>query len=1158
MVTSGHNNIIIITAALAAFAAMAPAMASAQSDGMMGEEASFDALNEPRWITTTTTESGSTYALVASFLDNAVQVINVTDPANPMPVASLRDGVDGFEALGGGNVVAVTTISGSTYALVAGYLDHAVQVINVTDPANPMPVASLRDGVDGFEALAGPFDIGIVTTSETTYVLVASLLDSAIQVIDMGDPTSPVPVAVIQDGVDGFEELAAAISLAIVSTQDSTYALVASFEDDGIQVIDVTDPTAPLPAGAIVDGENGFDLVKPSHIDIATISDRTYALVTSYARSYVLIIDVTDPTAPSSVTIMRDDQDGFEALQTVSRVEVVAASGSTYVLASGYGDDAIQVIDVTDPADPLPAGVLADGEDGFDALEGASSMTTITASNRTYVLVASYLDDAVQVIDVTDPSAPAAVTAVYDVQDAPVLDLGVADSAVDPLTIPDRFDIGDIEARVVSEVTDAVLRYSVHGDDYFKAIGVQARHVPGVFVFGADAGSVVAHNVDPDLEGIFRTTLSQADRPLEVILSDLSVNGGTWVNHMFPHPDTSIVQQKRSWLYEHDGYIFGSGYYLHDTRAQQLVEGAVDRYESDGAAAFDGVVSADGPSIFVHVNDTSGTLLHNAVQPYEQVIGELEVYGHAWISYISQNPGANTQQTTRMWLEMHDGHVFGSGYYLPDSRIQSQVEGARLLYQSNSEAAFEIITPEVPAHTDALYPFILNFNDSRTVAHGAFPDKLDKIPVTSLHQANRPWPQIQQEMIADGDAWASYVFTNPDTNTIQLKRTYLQLHDGYTFASGYYLPDARVQAVVDLAVASYRSIGEDSFEAIDRGTASGDDSLYATVLTQTGTTVASGAPTGFVENIDGLPVSGDRDSLTLHTDLVEDGSAWFELPTTNPATGTEQIKRSWLYLYDDLLFMSGYYIPESEAQSVVDRAVFLYVNEGDAAFDMITPEVPASTDALYPFVMDFDTSESVAHGAYPHLVGKAPTASLHQGEKTWPQIQEELLAHGGTWTSYVFANPDTSSDQDKRTWLYLHDGYVFAAGYYIRDSQVQAIVHNAILTYQADPDNAFAAIDALSEGAPTDTYPFVLNAATYVIEAHGANPDRNGNIGVALTKADRPAEDILADLEANRGTWSHYTFTNPLTDEEENKRAWLSLYDGYIFGSGYYDYAPSG
>jgi hypothetical protein len=51
---------------------MMPTVALAQSEGMVDVQATFDALDESRWISTTTTESGSTYALVASFLDNAV------------------------------------------------------------------------------------------------------------------------------------------------------------------------------------------------------------------------------------------------------------------------------------------------------------------------------------------------------------------------------------------------------------------------------------------------------------------------------------------------------------------------------------------------------------------------------------------------------------------------------------------------------------------------------------------------------------------------------------------------------------------------------------------------------------------------------------------------------------------------------------------------------------------------------------------------------------------------------------------------------------------------------------------------------------------------------------------------------------------------------
>ena len=504
--------------------------------GVAQSEAAFEALDEPRWIATTTTGSGSTYALVASYLDNAVQIIDVTDPANPVPAAAIHDGEGGFEALAGGNVVAVTKIGGSTYALVASYLDNAVQIIDVTDPANPVPAAAIHDGEGGFEALAGPFDIEVIEVSGSTYALVACWLDGAVQIIDVTDPANPVPAAAIHDGEGGFEALAGAISIATTTTQDGTYALVAAFTDNAIQVVDVSDPAAPVPAGVIADG---FGLSQPSHIDTATISGGTFAIVASYAKSYVQMIDVSDPAAPLQTAVMRDDEDGFDALLTASRVEVVAASGSTYVLVSGFNDNAVQVIDATDPAAPVPAGVIADGEDGFDGLEGASSMATVTVSDRTYVLVTGYTDDAVQIIDMTDPLAPRAVTSIRDEQDAPARDTMVD---IAPDTAANRFDMAGIESGAVAAVTDAVLVYAAGG--MFGATDAPRKHAPGTFVLDMETGVVVAHGVDAGLEDIFRNTIAEADRPLDDILDDISANGGTWVNHMFPHPDTSIIQGK--------------------------------------------------------------------------------------------------------------------------------------------------------------------------------------------------------------------------------------------------------------------------------------------------------------------------------------------------------------------------------------------------------------------------------------------------------------------------------------------------------------------------------------------------------------------------------------------------------------------------------------
>ncbi|MYH04859.1 MAG: hypothetical protein F4140_08380, partial [Cenarchaeum sp. SB0675_bin_21] len=55
------------------------------------------------------------------------------------PVAAISDGIDGFTALDGANGVAIAEISGRTYAVITG--NDGVQIIDITVPASPVPVA---------------------------------------------------------------------------------------------------------------------------------------------------------------------------------------------------------------------------------------------------------------------------------------------------------------------------------------------------------------------------------------------------------------------------------------------------------------------------------------------------------------------------------------------------------------------------------------------------------------------------------------------------------------------------------------------------------------------------------------------------------------------------------------------------------------------------------------------------------------------------------------------------------------------------------------------------------------------------------------------------------------------------------------------------------
>ncbi len=81
---------------------------------------------------------GGTYAVVAAVVDGGIQIINVTDPSNPVGTGSITDGAG--TALDGASAVAVFGTGGGTYAVVASYRE-GIQIINVTDPSNPVAAA---------------------------------------------------------------------------------------------------------------------------------------------------------------------------------------------------------------------------------------------------------------------------------------------------------------------------------------------------------------------------------------------------------------------------------------------------------------------------------------------------------------------------------------------------------------------------------------------------------------------------------------------------------------------------------------------------------------------------------------------------------------------------------------------------------------------------------------------------------------------------------------------------------------------------------------------------------------------------------------------------------------------------------------------------------
>ena len=356
----------------------------------------------------TTIQIGSKYyALVAAYGDdNGVQIIDITTPTSPISVANITDGVNGFGKLLNAASVTTTQIGGNHYALVASRYDDGVQIIDINTPSNPISVANITDGENQFGKLYGAYSVTTTQIGGNHYALVAAYDEAGVQIIDITTPSAPISVANITDNTE-FDELDGARSVTTTQIGGNHYALVASEYDGGVQIIDINTPSNPISVANITDDADGFGvLAGATSVTTTKIGSNHYALVTSQYDNGVQIIDINTPSNPISVANITDDADGFGVLAGATSVTTTKIGSNYYALVASSVDNGVQIIDINAPSNPMSVANITDGAGGFDNLFGARSITTTQIGGNHYALVASSVDNGVQIIDITNPTKP--------------------------------------------------------------------------------------------------------------------------------------------------------------------------------------------------------------------------------------------------------------------------------------------------------------------------------------------------------------------------------------------------------------------------------------------------------------------------------------------------------------------------------------------------------------------------------------------------------------------------------------------------------------------------------------------------------------------------------------------------------------------------------
>ena len=278
-----------------------------------------------------------------------------------------RDAVSSYQEIYYPTGIEVANINGSNYAFVVAYNDNTIVVMNV----------SAIDGTIGYEI---PFVANFNAASDPD---VSSYLSN--------------PWAIDHAEINGKHIL-----------------FVTTISTDGFMIIDASNPQNLKMLSYTDDSDANFDKIANAYgIKAWEISGTWYLVVSSYSvqtTAYggngVQVIDISDLENPKFAASMVDGTDGFQCLNNPWGIDMIDVNGVPFLFVAARTDDCLQIIDMTDPTDPVAAFAYTDMYDTYSYMDDPSYVKAFEVNNRYYAAVNARIDRCITVIDVTDPYNP--------------------------------------------------------------------------------------------------------------------------------------------------------------------------------------------------------------------------------------------------------------------------------------------------------------------------------------------------------------------------------------------------------------------------------------------------------------------------------------------------------------------------------------------------------------------------------------------------------------------------------------------------------------------------------------------------------------------------------------------------------------------------------
>ena len=506
--------------------------------------------------------------------------------------------------------------------------------------------------------------------------------------------------------------------------------------------------------------------------------------------------------------------------------------------------------------------------------------------------------------------------------------------------------------------------------------------------------------------------------------------------------------------------------WMSEAYTNYFVREAIRRYESDGledtAAYYNTTESVDG-QWYVFMIDEDGTAIAHADPA---LVGQLasDILGPnnyptgaavaasadengVWFDYTFTNPATGSVEAKHSWMVIHDGITFGSGWYEEGPRktdapayTEAAVQQAINLYEAVG-LEDTVAYYNTPESVDGQW-YVFMIDEDGTAIALPNPALVGQLASDILGPNNYPTGAAVAASADENGVWFDYTFTNPATGSVEAKHSWMVIHDGITFGSGWYEEGPRktdapayTEAVVQQAINLYEAVGLEDTAAYYNTTESVDGQWYVFMIDEDGTAIAHANPALVGQLASDILGPNNYPTGAAVAASADENGAWFDYTFTNPATGSVEAKHSWMVIHDGITFGSGWYEEgprktdaPAYTEAVVQQAINLYEALGleDTVAYYNTPE---SVDGQwYVFIVDGESGFTIAHHN-PVLRGRDPSLRV---DPTGYFYGDDLLGatEAGRWVEYVTVNPETGENQRKHTFAVLHDGYIFASGWY--------------------------------------------------------------------------------------------------------------------------------